>query len=248
VVAIVPIVIDLLNMQDSFTHHYEVYGFFAQAVQDYESMNVMAWQGTKEYDALMKIVEPYEYRDRLMLPKFIINSSGDQFFLPDSWQFYWDDLVGEKYLRYLPNTDHGMGGTDVIQSVISWYHSIVYNEGRPRFSWDIDEQGVTRIHTLDTPIEVKIWTAHNPETRNFQLKTIKKTWTSEILEPMDDGVYVAAPVIPEQGWSAYFVELTYASGTDAPFKFTTGVKVLPDVKPFDAPVFTDADRAVPPHP
>jgi PhoPQ-activated pathogenicity-related protein len=248
VVAIVPIVIDMLNIVDSFTHHYEAYGFFAKAVGDYERMNVMAWQGTKEYKALMKIVDPYEYRDRLTLPKYIVNASGDQFFLPDSWQFYWDDLAGEKYLRYIPNTDHGTGGSDILQSIIAWYHSIVYNEGRPRFSWDVDDQGVTRIHTLDTPSEVKIWTAHNPETRNFQLKTIDKAWTSEVLEPTDTGTYIAAPVIPKQGYSAYFVELTYPSGTGAPFKFTTGVKVLPDVTPFDAPVFTDADRAVPPHP
>ena len=44
----------------------------------------MEWNGTPEYRALMKIVEPYEYRQRLRMPKFIINASGDQFFLPDS--------------------------------------------------------------------------------------------------------------------------------------------------------------------
>ena len=29
----------------------------------------------------MKLVEPYSYRDRFTMPKLIINSAGDQYFL-----------------------------------------------------------------------------------------------------------------------------------------------------------------------
>ena len=53
--------------------------------------------------ALLKIEDPYEYRDRLTMPKYLVNATGDQFFLPDSSQFYFDELKGEKYLRYVPN-------------------------------------------------------------------------------------------------------------------------------------------------
>jgi PhoPQ-activated pathogenicity-related protein len=86
VIAIAPIVIDMLNIEPSFHHHFEVYGFYAPAVKDYTTTGIMDWDGTPEYRALMKIEEPYEYRQRLTLPKFLINSSGDQFFVPDSAQ------------------------------------------------------------------------------------------------------------------------------------------------------------------
>ena len=33
-------------------------------------------------------------------------ASGGQFFLPGSWQFYFDQLPGEKYLRYAPYAAH----------------------------------------------------------------------------------------------------------------------------------------------
>ena len=66
-----------------------IYGFWAPAVHDYEVMGIMNWTDTPEYAALMKIEEPYEYRDRLTMPKLMINAAGDQFFLPDSSQFYW---------------------------------------------------------------------------------------------------------------------------------------------------------------
>ena len=37
---------------------------------------------------------------------------------------------------------------------------------------------------------------------------------------------------PEKGYTAYMVELTYANGSAPPLKFTTQVKVAPDVLPF----------------
>ncbi len=57
----------------------------------------MKWNGNNAVQsAHEKIEEPYEYRDRLTMPKFLINAADDQFFLPDSSQFYFDDLKGEK--------------------------------------------------------------------------------------------------------------------------------------------------------
>jgi PhoPQ-activated pathogenicity-related protein len=87
VVAIVPVVIDLLNVEPSFEHHYRAYGFWAPTVHDYEDMGIMRWRGTPEFQALMRIEDPYSYRDRVTMPKFIVNATGDQYFLPDSSQF-----------------------------------------------------------------------------------------------------------------------------------------------------------------
>jgi PhoPQ-activated pathogenicity-related protein len=97
VVAIVPVVIDLLNIEPSFDHHYRAYGFWAPAVHDFAETGIMRWAGTPQFEALMKIEDPYAYRDRFTMPKFIVNSTGDQSFLPDSSQFYVDGLPGETY-------------------------------------------------------------------------------------------------------------------------------------------------------
>ncbi|MFN7918506.1 MAG: PhoPQ-activated protein PqaA family protein [Bryobacteraceae bacterium] len=72
----------------------------------------MDWLGTKQMKNLMKIEEPFQYRDRLTMPKYMVNSAGDQFFIPDSSQFYFDKLKGERYLRYIPNTDHSLRNSD----------------------------------------------------------------------------------------------------------------------------------------
>lgn len=232
VVAICPIVIDMLNIIPSFIHHFEVYGGYSEAVNDYEQTAIMAWFGTEEFRRLMEIVEPYEYRKRLTLPKYILNSTGDQFFVPDSSQFYFRDLEGEKYLRYVPNTDHGLDGSDAVKTLMSWYHAITYNVPRPRFNWRVLDDGTIHVFTLNKPIEVRLWQATNPESRDFRKQTIGEAWTSEVLPDLGGGVYVAKVEPPEKGWTAYLVELTFPSGTQYPFKFTTDVVVVPKETPF----------------
>ena len=90
--AIAPTVIDCPNVEISFRHHWDVYGYWADAVGDYTHMGVMDWIHTDDFRDMMDIVDPYSYFDRLTMPKFVINSTGDQFFLPDSSQFYFDSL------------------------------------------------------------------------------------------------------------------------------------------------------------
>lgn len=229
VVALVPIVIDLLNVEASFDHHYRAYGFYAPAVKDYERMHIMDWQGTPRYRELMKITEPYEYRDRLTMPKFIVNASGDQFFLPDSSQFYFDDLKGEKYLRYVPNADHSLRRSDAWESVAAYYEAILNNRKRPEFTWRFTPGGDIEVKTKDKPVAVKLWQATNPNARDFRLETIGPAYQSSDLAA-DNGRYVATVPKPEKGWTAFFVELTYPGGK-YPLKFTTGVRVTPDTLP-----------------
>jgi PhoPQ-activated pathogenicity-related protein len=233
VVAIVPIVIDLLNVIPSFRHHLAVYGYYAPAVGDYEEMGIMKWQDTPQYRALMKIVEPYEYRHRMTMPKFIINATGDQFFVPDSWQFYWNDLPGVKYLRYVPNAEHSLRGSDAWMTLLACYNAVLTGAELPQFEWKIEKDGTIRVQTKSKPSEVKLWQATNPGARDFRLTSIGPRWKSSALADNGDGTYTAKVAPPQRGWTAYMVELTFTSRLAlAPFKFTTGVKVVPDVAPF----------------
>lgn len=232
VVAIIPAVIDMLNIERSFQHHWRAYGFWAPAVGDYVEHGIMDWQGTAEYRNLMKIVEPYEYRDRLTMPKFIVNSAGDQFFLPDSWQFYFGDLKGEKYLRYVPNTDHSLRNSPALENIAAYYESIVKGWARPQFDWSVAKDGTIEVHCADKPSEVKLWSATNPEARDFRLEKIGPAYRSEPLQDLGGGRYKAKPAPPVKGYTAYFVEMTFPTPGGSKWVFTTGVKVTPDTYPF----------------
>ena len=53
VIAIVPAVIDMLNVEPSFVHHYRAYGAWSDAVKDYTEQGIMDWMGTPQFRALM---------------------------------------------------------------------------------------------------------------------------------------------------------------------------------------------------
>jgi PhoPQ-activated pathogenicity-related protein len=229
VVAIVPLVIDLLNIQPSFMHHWRVYGFWAPAIKDYVDMNIPDWFSHPRYTSLMKMVEPYEYRSRLTLPKLLINATGDQFFLPDSSQFYFDDLQGEKHLRYVPNADHSLRKSDAFETLQAFYDSVLNNRPRPRITWKFEKNGTVHVKTEGKPTAVKLWQATNAEARDFRLEKIGAAYTDTPITANGNGTYVARVEKPTKGWTAYFVEVTYASGGKYPLKFTTGVHVTPNV-------------------
>jgi PhoPQ-activated pathogenicity-related protein len=235
VVALCPIVIDMLNVEPSFRHHFQAYGFYAPAVDDYVRHGIMSWQGTPEYRALMRIEEPFEYRDRLTQPKLLLNACGDQFFLPDSWQFYFHELRGTNFLRYVPNADHSLKGSDAYETLLAWHHAVINGRPLPRFVWQRTTDGRLRVTATDRPQAIKLWQATNPIARDFRLETLGPVWRETELTLGPDGACDVVLEAPARGWTASMVELTYDLGGPKPLKVTTGVYVTPDTLPHPAP-------------
>jgi PhoPQ-activated pathogenicity-related protein len=235
VIGIMPLVIDALNSEAITKHHFEVLGFFAPSLGDYVNHGLFPHKiGTPDYKAVLDIEDPYNYRNRarLTIPKFIVNASGDQFFLPDNSQFYYGDLPAEKRLRYVENSRHNLAETDAQDSMLAWYQSVITGGKRPDYSWTKAPDGTLTVTTADKPKEVKLWQAHNPKTRDFRVEHLGKAYTSSVLQPQADGTYVGHVDKPASGYTAFFVELTYDSGFSTPFKFSTVVSITPDVLPF----------------
>ena len=233
VVAIVPVVIDMLNVIPSFQHHWQVYGFWAPAVNDYVREGIMNQQESAEYNRLVELVEPYSYRDRLTIPKLIINASGDQFFVPDSWKFYWADLPGEKHLRYVANTDHSLKNSDAISSLVAFHKSVVKQSKRPKYQWEVREDQIQfRMDPASPPSELIYWSAYNEEARDFRLESIGTTWQAAQIPLTEENLYTVPIQTPKKGWSAHFLEVSYRSSEGPTHKFTSGIKILPDTLPF----------------
>ena len=197
---------------------------------------------------LLDIEDPYSYRERYTMPKYVICASGDQYFCPDSSRFYFDDLPGEKHLRYVPNANHSLAGSDAIQSAVAYYQSVVSGIERPRYSWSFEADGSIRVKTNKPPKDVKLWSANNPNARDFRLETIGKAFKSRPLNDEGGGVFVAQAEQPQKGWTASFVELTFDLGGPFPFKVTTGIRISPDTLPFETlnPADVSADGHVAP--
>jgi PhoPQ-activated pathogenicity-related protein len=227
VVAIIPASIDVLNMGACLVHQYSAYGFWAPAIQDYTTMGIMTNYGTPQFQALMDIEDPYSYRVRLTMPKFELYGAGDQYFLPDSSQFYFNDLPGVKYMRCIPNVDHSLNA-DAYYTLWGCYQSILFKTLLPQFSWTLQSSNTVRVVAADLPSVATLWQAANSSARDFRLETIGAVWQSTVLANQGGGVYLGAVSTPATGYKAFFVELTYNRTGLQPLKFTTQVYVVPD--------------------
>ena len=238
VMAIIPIVIDMLNVTPSFDHHWKCYGQWSPAIDDYVNEGIMDWMGSGQFDRLMEIVEPYSFIDQLKLPKFLINATGDEFFVTDSWRFYWDDLPGEKYLQYIPNTNHGLTGVDEeydLRSLTAFYKAVISETDLPRFEWHVSGDSIFAEINYSANADYRLtqWEAVNEEGRDFRVGVIGRTWTATSIAREEDGNYSIGITAPEEGYKAGLLEIVFNPDSDLPFTFTTGTVVTPDIYPFN---------------
>lgn len=234
--AIAPGVIDNLNLAENFEHQYKSYGAYSAAIVDYVNQGIPDIIRAPEFRSLEQVIDPYHYRDAITMPKFLLNSSGDDFFLPDSSRFYYDALAGEKHIRFAPNTGHSLGNSvtgvaDTLYSLLGWYQTIIYNLPRPDIHWEVNA-GVLSATTNMPPAQVRVWRANNPQARDFRRAVIGESWTATVIQPDANGVYTATLDTGNTGFSASYIEFVYLGLTNLPVTYSTQIYVTPDDYPF----------------
>lgn len=232
VVGVVPIVSDALKLNECMKQHVESYGFWAQGLADYHRHGLTTRLGSKELDTLLAHEDPYAFRERLALPKYIVNAASDSVFLPDGSQNYLAELPGEKLLRYVANSDQSLNGTDWLEGVAAYVSTLRHGRDRPSFVWQFVGDDSIRVETKQNPTQVLLWQVTNTRARDFRMPTIGKAWTRTTLSDQGGGVYVGKVAKPPAGYTALFIELAFPSDLSIPHKFSTQVRVIPDTRPF----------------
>lgn len=227
VVAIAPMVIDMLNMSPQVTLQRQSFGQLSEEVDDYKQRQLDRYIDTPRGVALRKIVDPFEYRSRITQPKLIILGTNDRYWPLDAASLYWDELEGEKYLLYIPNNGHGLKDYGrIVASLNALHQSVASGKALPKLSWitkDSDQKLLLGIES-DTPIShARQWSAA-AKTRDFR----DAVWTAQALAPNSDKDKVAGSLTrPTDGFAAGFVELVFNASTPEEFSLTTNVKIVP---------------------
>ncbi|EGC35388.1 hypothetical protein DICPUDRAFT_78889 [Dictyostelium purpureum] len=257
--AIVPIVMPILNMVPNMGHQYQAYGEWSFALNDYTNEGVMGYLQGPQMKALAAIVDPFSYIERLTMPIYAVCSTGDEFFLPDSAQFFWNNLTytPEKHLRLVPNAEHSLTGhqIDIILSIVTFIKLNVAETPRPQFTWNITYSDDNNSGTITmvvsegsiAPYKVKVWDAVTESTtrRDFRLITCMDPtkcvqfvlWKPTDIKPTSPGVYTYTMSKPNKGWRGFFLEAEYifakpSVNDEYTLKFTTEAAVVPNVLPF----------------
>ena len=134
VVAIMPIVINVLNVNATTIHHWRAMGYFSPALQDYINAGLIPDQiGKPGFDGVNLIEDPLNYQGRatMKVPKYVINAVGDEYFPPDNTRYGYSRVAEPKRLRMIPNANHSMAGTDIMESVTAFHDAVLNSRAIP---------------------------------------------------------------------------------------------------------------------
>src|SRR5258708_31875822 len=131
-------------MQKQMPHQLESFGRYSVMINDYTSTGLVPMPTSPEAKRLWSMVDPYAYRDKLTLPKFIVNGNNDPYWTADGLNLYWDDLKGDKWVMYVPNAGHNLeqrlkdGGKDrsrALNGIAAFTRAQIAGKSMPKLEW-----------------------------------------------------------------------------------------------------------------
>lgn len=231
VTAIVPIVIDALNMSAHFPHQTEVWGSPSAEIQPYTDLNLDTVLSSELGRDLREIIDPFEYRSLLLQPKLIVNATNDAYFPVDSINLYWSELNGRNYNLVLPNQGHDANDLGRLIPSLKALHSDAAGLGRmPQLDWEYepDQQGVRICLTAEpAPVQARIWSATS-DNRDFR----DAIWQMTELT-VEGATLVAQRSLEPEAYTGFFVETVFASDSDSFMLSTTPAVLGPSESPSD---------------
>ncbi|EDL4394510.1 PhoPQ-regulated protein [Salmonella enterica subsp. enterica serovar Infantis] len=245
--AVVPFAMDLLNTQKSLEHMYQSYGKnWPVAFYPYYNQGTDQQVGTDKFARLMRLEDPLTYLntdmgDRLKIDKYIINASGDDFYVPDNSHFYYGLLPGSKSLRVVPNSTHNGILSVAEQSLITFVNRFQEKQKLPEITENVQSRGDGKkelvVNFSEKPVAILQWTARNPAARDFRYACDIKYNSVPVSLATGDNTLSISLTTPDSGWQATYIEATFTDGYVA----TTQVYITPDEKyPETAPPSIDA--------
>jgi PhoPQ-activated pathogenicity-related protein len=189
---------------------------------------------TKEFEILMKYVEPYYFKEKFTMPKLLINAGSDEFFSTDSWRFYFNELPGDKYLQYIPNVNHSLNGRYLNENLFSFYTRIINDQVFPKLIWEIKNDSLISRVVTNQDYKVSIWKANNEDTRDFRLWEEGKLWSQTPIDRNSLNKYKINLINNNSGYTATMLEFIFNPDSEFPLILTTGPYVTPNKYPYDS--------------
>jgi len=246
VIAVAPIVLDVLNMVPNLQHHFRAYGGWSFAFGSYYDENITQYLTDPRIQAMADIVDPYAYKERLTMPKVIISACGDEFFLPDDSHYFFDDMQGPTYMMLLDNTHHGVTLSEarVYDAILGFYKSVLTGFDMPKLQWvrnETDEFGSVTVQLDRQPKEINaVWADTYADTgrRDFRWFTDDDValilWEEDEVEQIDEFTYRVEYQKRPVGWRGFFINALFEGAENTTLDFTTEINVIPDNFPYPA--------------
>jgi PhoPQ-activated pathogenicity-related protein len=213
--AIAPIVIDTLNMREQLPRQLKAFGAYSARLQPYTSRGLVPIPESPEGQRLLSMIDPWAYRNRLTLPKLIVNGTNDFYWATDALNLYWSELPDKKWVIYVPNAGHDLKRqdrpaphqmTNLIQGLAAFSRHQISGRPMPDVSWRHEDRNAKLRLTITAnpkPLGARLWVAQT-SSKDFRAAQ----WTEQAAI-VSDGTIIGEVAPPETGHLAFYGELDY---------------------------------------
>ena len=222
VVAIAPMVIDILNMPVSVPYQRHMFGSYSIQIQDYVNLGLTEELVTPAGRELVAMIDPYSYRDKYTMPKMVFFGTNDEYWTVDAVKNYIDGIPGKKYISYTTNAGHGLGDkTAAVNALEAFFRQTIDGMEYPKFDYKIKEKQGSATITLKTDKSllqnVIIWEAVS-ENKDFRPSKFEPT----ALGISGKGSVKINVELPKSGYKAFLVMAKYKHPNgNEPYNITT---------------------------
>ncbi len=191
------------------------------------------------YNRLFEEIDPYTYLKNKRFDNvrtLVIHPSSDHYFIPDSTQYYYPDLRGERHIMVIPNIGHGgaIPAINYLYGALTNITAMAHDQALPSHLEEYDRyNNMLSVHTENKPDHVYVWSASNTGARDFRLESteFKRQEILPVINLNDSQTYQWQADSTQKGWTAFFMEMHYNAPNAKPFVLSTQVYITPDRYP-----------------
>jgi PhoPQ-activated pathogenicity-related protein len=193
----------------------QAFGAYSSRLAPYSSRGLLPIPQTPEGRRLLNMVDPWAYRDRLTMPKLIINGTNDFYWATDALNLYWGGIPGGKWVHYIPNAGHNLRRqdrrgpdqlSDLINGLAAFARYQISGIPMPSLSWKHETiNGKLRLNISASPAPkaARLWVAQTA-TADFR----DSKWNQQAVT-FANGRIIGEAAAPAKGHLALFGELDY---------------------------------------
>ncbi len=226
VIGIAPMVIDMINMSVNIDYQKKVWGDYSIEIQDYVKLGITQQLGTPGGNELVKMIDPYSYRESLNMPKIIFMGTNDPYWPVDAVKNYIDNIPGNNRLCYTPNAGHDLGnGTTALASLNAFFSILLTRSILPKCDYQLSESNgkvnITVNSSADLLDDATLWSAVSVSDQDFR----DETWAGKAIVVTDKSVVKTQIDYPSAGYKAFYIDLKYKSPLGISYTVSTRVYV-----------------------
>jgi len=214
-------VIDVLNMSVNLDYQVKVWGDYSIQIQDYVDLGIPQAVHSDTGQAITTMIDPYSYRESLIMPKMIFIGTNDEYWPVDAIRHYLDEIPGENFIHYVPNAGHDLGdGEQAIRALSAFFGRSLSDGPYPLCSWGITQSEKDVLLSVEASAEelqgAILWAADS-EDRDFR----DETFSGSDIEGIPASNIQVAVEFPGSGFRAFYMDLIYSDPNGGDYSKST---------------------------